>query len=57
MRKKRGRVARRHVAAGIEENRDDALKRFDRNDGLNGTYIMEKSRGVDIVIESTDERL
>jgi pantothenate kinase len=49
----RQRVARRHVAAGIEPDMESALKRVDGNDTLNGVYIMEKSReAADVVIES-----
>jgi len=49
------RVARRHVAAGIEKDMESALKRVDRNDTLNGVYIMEHSRAsADVLVESID---
>jgi pantothenate kinase len=49
------RVASRHVAAGIEKDMENALGRVDRNDTLNGLYIMEHSRAsADVLIESID---
>jgi len=49
----RQRVARRHVASGIENDMESALARVDRNDTLNGVYIMEHSRqAADVIIES-----
>lgn len=52
----RQRVAKRHVASGIETNMTDALARVDENDTLNGRYIMQHSRKVaDITIESVED--
>jgi pantothenate kinase len=52
----RKRVAKRHVASGIEMTMRDALARVDRNDTLNGRYIIQHSRKVaDLIIESVDE--
>ncbi|RDL34368.1 uncharacterized protein BP5553_07496 [Venustampulla echinocandica] len=53
----RMRVARRHVAAGIERNMVDALKRVDANDSLNGVYITEHSRDADVVIKNIEEKV
>ena len=53
----RQRVARRHVASGIEMNMTDALVRVDGNDTLNGRYIMQHSRkAADITIESVEDQ-
>jgi pantothenate kinase len=52
----RQRVARRHVASGIETNMADALARVDANDTLNGRYIIQHSKtAADITIESVEE--
>jgi len=52
----RARVAKRHVASGIEMNMRDALARVDRNDTLNGRYIIQHSgKAADITIESVDD--
>lgn len=51
----RARVARRHVAAGIEDTYEKALARFDSNDGLNGDLIRKKMVPFDVRIESIDE--
>ena len=49
----RQRVARRHVASGIETSMVDALARVDRNDTLNGRYTMEHSwKAADLTIDS-----
>ncbi|KAH8690212.1 phosphoribulokinase/uridine kinase [Talaromyces proteolyticus] len=52
----RDRVARRHVRAGIEGSLEDAYRRVDGNDTLNGRLIQEKVvDGVDLVIHSVDD--
>ena len=52
----RQRVARRHVAAGIESDMASALARVDRNDILNGRYILEHSTvAADITFETINE--
>lgn len=48
----RERLARRHVEAGIENCRHDALLRVDRNDYLNGITVQEKLLVPDIVVHS-----
>jgi pantothenate kinase len=53
----RARVARRHVAAGIEDTYEKALARFDSNDGLNGDLIRRKLVPFDVRIESVDESI
>jgi hypothetical protein len=50
----RARVARRHVQAGIEDNFEKGLKRFDRNDVLNGTLIRNNLTKCDVRVESFD---
>jgi pantothenate kinase len=52
----RTRVARRHVYSGIEMNREDAEKRFDQNDGINGTLVRKRLVSPDIVVKSVPER-
>lgn len=48
----RERIAKRHVEAGIEKTIDDALIRVDRNDTMNGIYILEHSTSyIDYTIE------
>jgi pantothenate kinase len=51
----RARVARRHVAASIEDTYEKALARFDSNDGLNGDLIRQRLVPFDVRIESVDE--
>lgn len=51
----RDRVARRHVQAGIERNLDDAYRRVDTNDYLNGISIREKLIPPDVVVRSVTE--
>ncbi|KAL1998507.1 hypothetical protein VTN02DRAFT_6050 [Thermoascus thermophilus] len=51
----RHRVARRHVAAGIERSLDDAYRRVDANDYLNGVSIREKLIPPDVVVRSVTE--
>ncbi|KAK8214694.1 hypothetical protein M8818_002274 [Zalaria obscura] len=48
----RARVAKRHVAAGIEPTLDDALRRVDVNDYINGQLVQRRSVEMDLVIES-----
>lgn len=52
----RTRVAKRHVAAGIERNLEDAYKRVDGNDTLNGQIVRDRLlHDVDIFIQSTHD--
>lgn len=51
----RERVARRHVRVGIEKTLDDAYRRVDGNDALNGQLVQERVvEGVDLVVHSVD---
>ncbi|KAI1777481.1 phosphoribulokinase/uridine kinase [Hypoxylon cercidicola] len=53
----RKRVAARHLAAGIEATMEDALKRTDENDLVNGQFVMETSQGrYDLLIESLQDQ-
>jgi pantothenate kinase len=52
----RDRVAERHVKSGIETSLEDAYRRVDANDFLNGSLIMKKMRKPDIVIRSVSEK-
>jgi pantothenate kinase len=51
----RERVAKRHVQAGIEKTIEDAYRRVDRNDALNGMLIREKLIRPDLVVRSVDD--
>jgi len=51
----RDRVAKRHVQAGIERNLEDAYRRVDTNDYLNGILIREKLIAPDAVVRSVTE--
>ncbi|KAI4864415.1 phosphoribulokinase/uridine kinase [Hypoxylon rubiginosum] len=52
----RKRVAARHLAAGIETTMEDALRRTDENDLVNGQFVMEKSQGrYDLLIDSLQD--
>lgn len=52
----RQRLATRHLRAGIEKNMEDAIKRAERNDMVNGEYVMRHSFGrYDILIDSAEE--
>ncbi|KAI9734009.1 MAG: putative kinase [Cirrosporium novae-zelandiae] len=51
----RERVARRHVRSGIEGNLEDAYRRVDRNDYLNGVLVKEKCLEPDIRVVSVEE--
>ena len=48
----RDRVARRHVAAGIESTVQKGQERFDANDALNGDLIRKRLMPHDIKVES-----
>ena len=48
----RGRVVKRHVVTGVAGNDDEANKRFDENDWINGEYILENSN-----IDNADRRI
>ncbi|EHY54108.1 hypothetical protein ABEF92_008225 [Exophiala dermatitidis] len=50
----RERVAKRHVAAGIEPTLEKGHERFDRNDGINGDLIRRKIVDCDLVVQSVD---
>ncbi|KAK2594309.1 hypothetical protein QQS21_008015 [Conoideocrella luteorostrata] len=50
------RLAERHVCAGIESTMEDAFKRAERNDMVNGEYVMKHSFGrYDLLIDSMEE--
>lgn len=50
------RLATRHLRAGIENNMEDAIRRAERNDMVNGDYVMTHSFGrYDILIDSAEE--
>lgn len=51
----RERVARRHVRAGIERTIEDAYRRVDSNDLLNGKLIRQKLIEPDVVVRSVDD--
>jgi pantothenate kinase len=51
----RDRIAKRHIKSGIEFNWEDAMRRAERNDLLNGVVIREKLVRPDILVESVDE--
>lgn len=54
----RTRVAKRHFKAGIENSMGKALERADKNDMINGEYVMQHSEGrYDVLIESLEERI
>jgi pantothenate kinase len=48
----RGRLAVRHLKAGIEKTLEDGYRRVDRNDFLNAISIREKLLAPDIVVKS-----
>jgi pantothenate kinase len=50
------RVARRHVAAGIEANIEDGRRRVEQNDEINGSFINQHSLCRDVVVQSIDEQ-
>ena len=51
----RGRIARRHMKSGIELNWDDATRRAEGNDLMNGVVIRENLVKPDVMVESVDE--
>ena len=48
----RGRVVKRHVVTGVAGNEEEANKRFDENDWINGEYILEYSN-----VDKADRRI
>ncbi|KAL1996152.1 hypothetical protein VTN49DRAFT_475 [Thermomyces lanuginosus] len=50
----RRRLAKRHVAAGIERTLDDGYRRVDSNDAINGMLVKEKLIKPDVFIWSED---
>ncbi|KAG7907785.1 hypothetical protein KL906_003866 [Ogataea polymorpha] len=48
----RERIVRRHLEAGISKTREEAEKRADENDMVNGKYVIEHSRGIDLAIDN-----
>lgn len=48
----RERVIKRHVVTGVTRNKDEAIKRFDENDWINGKYILENSN-----VDNADRRI
>jgi pantothenate kinase len=54
----RRRVIRRHIAAGIAKDEDEAAKRADENDLVNGDYIIQHSLPPHrIIISIQDNRI
>lgn len=53
--KARERVGKRHVEAGLADDLDQGLERFDMNDGPNGKHLLEKSVEPEVVVDSVDE--
>lgn len=53
----RGRIARRHILSGIEENWADAVKRAEVNDLPNGEEIRRRLIKPDVVVESVEQAL
>lgn len=51
----RGRIAKRHVKAGIEETMDAAYRRAEGNDLLNGIEIRKKLIKPDVAVQSIEE--
>lgn len=52
----RRRVAQRHLAAGIENSMDDALRRAENNDMVNRNYVLKhSSERYDVSVESIEE--
>ncbi|KAG7839814.1 hypothetical protein KL942_003425 [Ogataea angusta] len=48
----RERIVRRHLEAGISKTKEEAEKRADGNDMVNGKYVMEHSREIDLAIDN-----
>lgn len=53
--KARERVGKRHVGAGLADNLDEGLARFDMNDGPNGKHLLENSLPADVTVDSVDQ--
>ena len=51
----RGRIAKRHLKSGIEATWENAVRRAEENDLLNGVLIREKLVRPDVLVESVDE--
>ncbi|KAF9876112.1 phosphoribulokinase/uridine kinase [Colletotrichum karsti] len=52
----RMRVAKRHIAAGIETTMEDALHRAETNDMINGEFVAKRSEGrYDVPVDSVEE--
>jgi len=51
----KGRIAKRHIKSGIETTWEDAVRRAEGNDLLNGVVIREKLVRPDVLVESVDE--
>ena len=51
----RKRLISRHVKAGIAKDEEDAGKRADQNDLINGQEIMQKRRKIDEIVQSIDD--
>lgn len=51
----RARIARRHLKSGIESCWEDAVRRAEGNDLLNGIVVREMLVGPDVLVESVDE--
>jgi pantothenate kinase len=49
------RIAKRHIKSGIEFNWEDAVRRAEGNDLLNGIVIREKLVRPDVLVQSVDE--
>ncbi|KAI1205149.1 phosphoribulokinase/uridine kinase [Annulohypoxylon truncatum] len=52
----RGRLVRRHVKAGIARDEEEARRRADENDLVNGEQIVRERVGVDEVVVSREDR-
>ena len=49
------RIAKRHLAAGIEESMENALRRAKENDMVNGDYVLMSSKNrYNLLIESIE---
>lgn len=51
----KGRIAKRHIASGIENNWDAAIQRAEGNDLLNGDIVRQKLVEPDVVVHSIEE--
>lgn len=51
----RARLVKRHIAAGLARNEEEAGKRADENDLVNGREIVEKRGRVDEVVVSRED--